>query len=64
MAVIGRLDGQVEEVLIKPLGRGREREPSAAPAGDDPPPLPPGQEDQPSADETSPAPSELPVWLL
>jgi hypothetical protein len=60
MAVIGRLDGQVEEVLITPLERGRERERPAVP----PPPTPPETEDEPSADETSPAPDELPVWLL
>ncbi|MDQ3803569.1 MAG: hypothetical protein M3416_07040 [Acidobacteriota bacterium] len=61
MPVIGRLDGQVNEVLITPLERGRER--PDAPAGDAQPP-PPEPTDEPPGGETSPAPGELPVWLL
>ena len=63
MPVIGRLDGQVDEVLIKPLERGRDREPADAPAGDAPR-LPPEPADEPPGGETSRAPGELPVWLL
>ena len=63
MPVIGRLDGQVDEVLISPLERGRQRESSDAPAGDAQPP-PPEPTDESPRGETSPAPDELPVWLL
>jgi hypothetical protein len=61
MPVIGRLDEQVNEVLINPLERGRGREPR--PAADEPPPAP-VESDEPPAGETSRAPDELPVWLL
>ena len=65
MPVIGRLDRQVDEVLITPLERGREPERPDASAGDaQPPPPPPETQDEPPADETSRAPGELPVWLL
>ena len=63
MPVIGRLDGQVDEVLIKPLERGRRREPADEPGGDARTP-PPEPKDEPPRGETSPAPAELPVWLL
>jgi hypothetical protein len=63
MPVIGRLDGQVDEVLITPLERRRERERPDAPSNDAQPP-PPEPADEPPAGETSPAPGELPVWLL
>ena len=63
MPVIGRLDGQVDEVLIKPLDRGRRREPSDAPANDAQPP-PPEPTDEPPRGETSRDPGELPVWML
>ena len=63
MSVIGRLDGQVDEVLISPLARknrgerdGREGERTA-------PPEP--QSEAPARDEKqAPKQGELPVWLL
>jgi hypothetical protein len=69
MPVIGRLDGQVEEVIIKPISeRRREGEPPApaqsreAPAPPDPAERAPVQ--TPDGDESSAEPDELPVWLL
>ncbi len=69
MPVIGRLDGQVDEVIISPLSR-RQR-------GEDPPPSPedeetpepsrppdPAPSQTPPADESSANADELPVWLL
>jgi hypothetical protein len=65
MPVIGRLDDQVEAILINPHGR-RRREP-----GEDErerPPLPPAAtEERGDADSTSEkreTRSTLPVWLL
>ncbi|HWS56316.1 MAG TPA: hypothetical protein VN228_19415 [Pyrinomonadaceae bacterium] len=63
MPVIGRLDGQVDEVLIKPLERGRRPEPPEAPAGDARTP-PPEPAQEPPRRETSDHPAELPVWML
>ena len=68
MPVIGRLDEQVNEVLITPLERGRERGPR--PAADETTPTPtPATTPTPPASpppggETSPPRPELPVWLL
>jgi hypothetical protein len=63
--VIGRLDGQVDKVLITPLERGRERPADEADDADAPPPQPPAAPaPEPSAGETSRARDELPVWLL
>ena len=63
MSVIGRLDDQVEAVLINPLKRERpapdteERERPALPA--------PAEREAESSEETREANSEaLPVWLL
>lgn len=70
MSVIGRLDGQVEEVIINPVGRRR------ADVDDDAPPTQPAPREP--ADATTPEPREqprderderdeaagLPVWLL
>ena len=69
MPVIGRLDGQVDEVLISPISR-RQRE-------EEPPPStkneettePSGSSDRtpfqtPNRDESSANADELPVWLL
>lgn len=67
MSVIGRLDGQVEEVLINPAGRRRADE------GDDAPPAPPAPPEPAEAARTGPherrrdgrdGVAELPVWLL
>ncbi|HZI20786.1 MAG TPA: hypothetical protein VEY09_19620 [Pyrinomonadaceae bacterium] len=80
MPVIGRLDQQVDEVLIGPVarrGRGGETRPRAdeqpAPAAGEPPPADrgpapePGHESshQPSAEtESRDRAGELPVWML
>ena len=69
MPVIGRLDGQVDEVIITPISRRqREEEPppahknEEAPAPPDTPVHAPSQ--TPTADESSANADELPVWLL
>lgn len=69
MPVIGRLDGQVDEVIISPISRRRGE--------DGPPPTPQNEETTEPPDAPEPAPSqtppavessadadELPVWLL
>ena len=66
MSVIGRLDGQVEEVIINPVGRrpaGRDDAPPARPAPPEPPEAAttePRVERRDDRDEVA----ELPVWLL
>lgn len=64
--VIGRLDGQVEEVIINPIGRRRADEDDAAPherAPQEPAaamrPEPPAEQQGERREAT-----ELPVWLL
>lgn len=65
MPVIGRLDDQVDRVLIKPLERGREDGDEPAPLrAPEPPPATEESKDEAREGETSPAPGELPVWLL
>ena len=69
MPVIGRLDGQVEEVIIKPISeRRREGEPPTPPKAEEAPepPLPPGRApiQTPHPHESSAEADELPVWLL
>ncbi len=64
MPVIGRLDEQVDDVLIKPVSkrradhdaRGAEKFPKAPPE--------PSAEGEPKEDAPARRPSELPVWLL
>jgi hypothetical protein len=69
MPVIGRLDGQVEEVIISPISR--------RPRGEEPPPVSKNEEtpepsdtpdrtpsQTPPAGESSANADELPVWLL
>ena len=64
MSVIGRLDEQVEAVLINPLGR-RERAPDEEAREEPQPPAPATVERD---EETPPGSRErdaaLPVWLL
>ena len=69
MPVIGRLDGQVEEVIISPVSRRHRAE--------EPPPVDKNEETSapsdssdhapsqtPAADESSANADGLPVWLL
>ena len=67
MPVIGRLDGQVDEVIIKPISeRRRDEAPTPAdPKAQETPEHPPTAQPQtPHAVESSTEPDELPVWLL
>ena len=67
MPVIGRLDGQVDELIISPIGRRRREEetPPARPDAEAPPDPPaPAPSQKPHADESSARADELPVWLL
>lgn len=62
MPVIGRLDGQVDELIIKPVGRRRAPEEADAPEDA-------RQEDthetpRAEPDEGRRADDDLPVWLL
>ena len=67
MPVIGRLDGQVDEVIIEPISR-RRRDEAEAPAErerrETPERAPAAQPQTPDADESSAGADELPVWLL
>jgi hypothetical protein len=65
MSVIGRLDEQVNDILINPLSRRRRDEEGPAPPsapGADPPPAPPDV--TADKDETVAGHDELPVWML
>jgi hypothetical protein len=66
MPVIGRLDGQVDEVIISPVSRRRrEEEPPPAPENEEKPAPPDRTPSQtPGVDESSADAGELPVWLL
>ena len=68
MPVIGRLDGQVDEVIIKPISERRRGEEAPDDADDAPreqstPPAP-APTNTPHAVESSADTDELPVWLL
>jgi hypothetical protein len=69
MPVIGRLDGQVEEVIISPISRrGREEEPRPSSENERTPgpPAPPDRapsQTRPTRESSANA-DELPVWLL
>lgn len=70
MSVIGRLDDQVNEVLIAPLDRNRRpdtamrQQPTGEPvAPSSPPGLHTPEEDESSQNEPA-ARDHLPVWLL
>jgi hypothetical protein len=69
MPVIGRLDGQVDDVLISPISRRPRREEpppdsknEETPEPSDPSGRAPSQ--TPDAGESSANADELPVWLL
>ena len=69
MPVIGRLDGQVDEVIIKPISerRGEDEPPPAT--KDEKAPEPSDSSDDapvqtPHPGESSAEADELPVWLL
>jgi hypothetical protein len=68
MGVIGRLDDQVNEIIIKPVGKRNAPESEAPKAPDResrPQPQPVVKEDRARDEENRKAPStELPVWLL
>jgi hypothetical protein len=64
MAVIGRLDGQVDEVIIKPISERRRGEEPPATGGDAPEPQPPPQTQTPTPNQSSADRDTLPVWLL
>jgi hypothetical protein len=69
MPVIGRLDGQVDEVIISPVSRRRrEEEPPPTPKDDETPGAsdPHGRTPSQTPDEveSSAGAGELPVWLL
>ncbi|HEX8147014.1 MAG TPA: hypothetical protein VF591_07530 [Pyrinomonadaceae bacterium] len=70
MPVIGRLDGQVEEVIISPISRRpRDEEgPRPVPQNEETPEPSDAPDHAPSqtphADESSANAGELPVWLL
>jgi len=69
MPVIGRLDGQVDEVIISPISRRRrEEEPPPVQKNEEtsgPPDAPDHAPSQtPAEGESSANADELPVWLL
>ena len=71
MPVIGRLDGQVDEVIIKPISERRRVEDSPVDADDaagarrdSPAPPTPVPTQTPTDGESSADADELPVWLL
>ena len=62
MPVIGRLDGQVDELIIKPISeRLRDEE---TPDEDAHEPAHPPTTHTPTNNQSSPERDELPVWLL
>jgi hypothetical protein len=69
MGVIGRLDEQVNEIIIKPVGERRRQEsevPLISAAERQPAPRTAGEEDRAQGEENHKArtQAELPVWLL
>ncbi|HYH84136.1 MAG TPA: hypothetical protein VEX60_01560 [Pyrinomonadaceae bacterium] len=64
MPVIGRLDGQVEDVIISPISRRRgDVEPTKQQPGEEDAPATPATQTQ-TEGESSAKTDELPVWLL
>ena len=69
MSVIGRLDDQVNEIIIKPVGerrKGESQEPSPPAEARPPAPRITNEEDEAQREENpqARAQDELPVWLL
>ena len=67
MPVIGRLDGQVEDVIISPISnrqRADESDEKTNPSHDSTKPAPHASTQTLPTDESSAKPDELPVWLL
>ena len=64
MAVIGRLDGQVDEVIIRPISERRRGEEPPAPHEDSRESTPPPETHTPTPNQSSDKPDTLPVWLL
>ena len=69
MPVIGRLDGQVDEVIISPVSRRWREDDSPPPTKNEETRGPSGPPDRapsqtPDVDESSADADELPVWLL
>jgi hypothetical protein len=62
MPVIGRLDKQVDELIISPISERRRDE--APPDEDANEPLPSPTTQTPAQDESSAERDTLPVWLL
>jgi hypothetical protein len=65
MSVIGRMDEQVDEILIKPLSNSPHAGDRTAPASErEDASRPAPRSESPSEDETIEKDDELPVWLL
>jgi hypothetical protein len=64
MPVIGRLDGQVDEVIISPISKRRRDEEPPTPDEAAPEPLPSPKTQTPAPVESSAERDELPVRLL
>jgi hypothetical protein len=67
MPVIGRLDGQVEEVIIKPISERRREDERPAKGEETPEPSDPSERapsQTPPENESSANADELPTWLL
>jgi hypothetical protein len=64
MPVIGRLDGQVDEVIIKPISERRRDEEPSTPEEDAREPPPSTETQTPTPNQSSADRDELPVWLL
>jgi len=63
MPIIGRLDGQVDEVIIKPISK-RHEEDAETPDEGAPEPLPSPETQTPTSNQSSADRDTLPVWLL
>ncbi len=64
MTVIGRLDGQVDELIISPISKRRRDEESPTPDEAAPDPLSSPTTQTHAPVESSTERDELPVWLL